>query len=107
MVDVEKGAGFRISLSNLCETTLGSQKSADGLQALRWFKEGKIDKIKEYCLKDVELTKDLYEFGIEKGHVLFYSRDLHGRVAIPVGWEKFINDREAKVKDYYVQGSIF
>lgn len=45
-----------------------------------------MDEIKKYCLKDVELTKKLYEFGKKEGHVLFYSRDAMGRVAIPVHW---------------------
>lgn len=86
MHDVEQGVGFRVSLDNLCGQTLGVQKSADGMQALRWYKEGKIDLIKEYCLKDVELTKALYEFGRANGHVLFFSRDAQGRIAVPVHW---------------------
>ena len=86
MQDVERGVGFRVSLDNLCSETLGTKKSADGLQALRWYKEGKIDLIKEYCLKDVELTRGLYEFGRKNGHVLFFSRDAIGRVAVPVHW---------------------
>ena len=57
-------------------------------QALKWYKEGKIDEIKKYCLKDVEITKNLYDFGRKNGHVLFYSRSAGGRVAIPVAWEK-------------------
>jgi len=86
MQDIETGVGFRVSLDNLCSQTLGAKKSADGMQAIRWYKEGKIDLIKEYCLKDVELTKELYEFGRTNGHVLFFSRDAMGRIAVPVRW---------------------
>ena len=86
MDDVERGVGFRVSLGNLCAETLDAKKSADGMQALRWYKEGRIEDIKKYCLKDVELTKALFEFGKKNGHVLFYSRDAAGRVAIPVRW---------------------
>ena len=86
MVDVERGAGFRISLDNLSEMTLGAKKSGDGMQALRWYKEGKIDEIKKYCLKDVELTKNLYEFGKKNGQVLFYSKNAMSRMTIPVSW---------------------
>jgi len=88
MVDVERGAGFRISLDNLSEMTLGAKKSGDGMQALRWYKEGKIDEIKKYCLKDVELTKNLYEFGRANGNVLFYSKTAMSRMTIPVSWGK-------------------
>lgn len=86
MDDVERGAGFRISLDNLCTETLGAKKSADGMQALRWYKEGKIDEIKKYCIKDVELTKSLYEYGIQNNRVMFFARDSRSRVAIPVRW---------------------
>lgn len=102
MDDVEKGAGFRISLDNLSEQTLGARKSGDGMQALRWYKEGKIDEIKKYCLKDVELTKALWEYGKAQGHVLFYSKHTGNKVAIPVGWSKI----EANL-DAYSQSSLF
>ncbi|MDP3934842.1 MAG: ribonuclease H-like domain-containing protein [Candidatus Giovannonibacteria bacterium] len=88
MDDVKKSLGFRLRLDSLADATLGVRKSGDGLQALRWYKEGKMDEIKKYCLKDVEITKNLYEFGKKNGHVLFYSRDTGGKVAVPVAWEK-------------------
>jgi len=88
MDDVKKSLGHRLYLDSLADATLGIRKSGDGLQALRWYKEGKMDEIKKYCLKDVEITKNLYEFGKKNGHVLFYSRDTGGRTAIPVAWEK-------------------
>lgn len=88
MDDVKKSLGHRLYLDSLAEATLGVRKSGSGLQALRWYKEGKMDEIKKYCLKDVEITKNLYEFGIKNGHVLFYSRGAGGRTAIPVAWEK-------------------
>ena len=91
MDDVKKSLGHRLYLDSLADATLGVRKSGDGLQALRWYKEGKMDEIKKYCLKDVEITKNLYEFGVKNGHVLFYSRDAGGKVAIPVAWEKPIN----------------
>ena len=87
MGDVERGAGFRVSLDNLCGETLGVRKSSDGMQALRWYKDGKIEEIKKYCLKDVELTKQLYEFGVANSHVTFFSRDVRGKVSVPVRWK--------------------
>ena len=52
--------GFRVSLGHLGEETLGEPKSADGLQSLKWWKEGRIDEIGEYCLRDVRATGELY-----------------------------------------------
>jgi DEAD/DEAH box helicase domain-containing protein len=77
--------GFRLSLGHLAETTLGVAKSADGLAVLRWWQQGRADKVLAYCRKDVEITRDLYLFGNRNGHVLF--RDKGGRVMrIPVDW---------------------
>ena len=86
MDDVVAGVGFRVSLDNLCQTTLGASKSAHGLDAVKWYREGKMEEIKKYCTDDVRLTRDLYEFGKQNGHVLFLSRDEAGRIAIPVHW---------------------
>ncbi|MDP3762511.1 MAG: ribonuclease H-like domain-containing protein [bacterium] len=86
MDEVVSGVGFRVSLDNLCQTTLGAAKSAHGLDAVKWYREGKMAEIKKYCTDDVRLTRDLYEFGKKNGHVLFLSRDAAGRIAIPVRW---------------------
>ena len=51
--DIHKQLGYRISLDNLARATLGTKKSADGLQALRWWKQGKLSEIIEYCTQDV------------------------------------------------------
>ena len=104
MEDIERNAGFRVSLDNLAEFTLGARKSGDGMQAIRWYKEGKINEIKKYCLKDVELTKNLYEYGAKNGHVHFYSRSASGKVSIPVNWKLAIENW--KLSDN-VQLSIF
>lgn len=65
---------YRVSLDNLGKATLDSRKSADGLQALKWWKEGEIDKIAKYCEDDVRLTRDLYRYGLEKGYLLYGNR---------------------------------
>lgn len=66
--------GYRLSLDRLAEHTLGVKKSADGLQALAWYKEGRIDLIQKYCRKDVEITRDLLHFGLEHGFLLFQNK---------------------------------
>lgn len=86
MDDVVTGAGFRISLDNLASNTLGASKSADGLQALRWYKEGKMDEIKKYCLQDVRVTRELYEYGKKYGQILFHSKKTMKKQALPVSW---------------------
>lgn len=71
---VRERTKVNISLDNLAKTTLGAAKSASGLQALRWWQEGKLDKITEYCKKDVLLTRDLYLFGLKEKFVLYTNK---------------------------------
>lgn len=71
---VHRQLGFRLPLQALAEATLGAAKSADGLQSVRWFREGQLDKVIEYCRQDVELTRQLYEYGCERGHLLYWDR---------------------------------
>jgi DEAD/DEAH box helicase domain-containing protein len=72
--DVHLVLGFRLSLQTLAEGCLGVGKSADGLQAVHWFRQGELDRVIEYCRQDVEITRRLYEFGREHGHVLYWDR---------------------------------
>jgi DEAD/DEAH box helicase domain-containing protein len=63
MYDLQDRLGFRPKLESVASPTLGTGKSADGLQALEWWKSGEIDKIADYCREDVRVTRDLFEFG--------------------------------------------
>lgn len=63
--------GKRYKLNDLAKATLQIEKSADGLQAQEWYKQGKIDEIKKYCEQDVKVTKELYEYG-RQNKMLYY-----------------------------------
>ncbi|SMC69230.1 DEAD/DEAH box helicase domain-containing protein [Desulfocicer vacuolatum DSM 3385] len=82
---VHEKLGYRLSLDRLAKETLGAQKSADGLLALKWWKEGKIRKIIDYCIQDVLVTRDLYRFGRDNDHLLFRNKAGH-QVRLPVKW---------------------
>ncbi|MCC7261872.1 MAG: DEAD/DEAH box helicase [Candidatus Latescibacteria bacterium] len=75
----------RVSLDALIRATLNRSKTADGLQALQWYKEGKLDLIEEYCRKDVEATRDLFHYGLEQGYLLFDRKD-QARLRVPTEW---------------------
>ena len=66
--------GHRVSLDNLAQPTLGIPKSADGLQAIQWFKEGEYEKIMQYCRRDVEITEQLFNVALRDGHLQFIDR---------------------------------
>jgi DEAD/DEAH box helicase domain-containing protein len=78
--------GYRLSLDHLARETLGVEKKADGLQALKWWKQGRISDIIDYCRKDVEITKELFKFGRANGYLLFNNK-AGSKVRIPVDWQ--------------------
>ncbi len=75
----------RIRLESVAMATLGSGKSADGLLALQWWKEGRVDEIIEYCKQDVKVLRDVVIFGQEQGHIL-YNDSEHNAVKVAVDW---------------------
>lgn len=95
LLDVKAALGFRLKLDHLAEITLGRKKSGDGLDAVRWFREEKMDLIEQYCRDDVEITRDLYRFGLEKGFLL-YRGDRRGISQIPVDWRDRVGGTDNK-----------
>jgi len=83
--EIHRRLGFRLSLNHLALETLGVEKSADGLQSLEWFKQGRLDLIESYCRKDVEILRDLYLFGRRMGYVFYRDRE-DRKLKIPVNW---------------------
>jgi DEAD/DEAH box helicase domain-containing protein len=75
--DIYNKLGFRVGLDALARATLGdaARKSADGLTAIRWFREGKMDELIAYCRDDVAITKQLFEFGRDNGFVQYPDRN--------------------------------
>ena len=80
---IEQRLHYRVSLDNVAQATLNEGKSADGLQALRWWKEGRVEEIAAYCRKDVDVTRRIYLFGRANGYVLFRNK-AGQRVRVPV-----------------------
>ena len=69
--EVEKSLGHRIRLEAIAQATLGEGKTGSGLAAINLWKAGKLEELKTYCLNDVKLTKEIYEYGRQNGKVLF------------------------------------
>lgn len=66
--------GYRLSLDHLAAHTLGTKKNGNGLLALKWWKQGRIREIVDYCTMDVKITRDLFIFGAEHGYLLFSNK---------------------------------
>jgi DEAD/DEAH box helicase domain-containing protein len=80
--EVHKRLGFRVKLDNLAHATLGEGKSGDGLKAIRLFREGKIEELRQYCLDDVKITHQIYEYGKRHGELQY--TDMQGKKTVAV-----------------------
>ncbi len=86
--DIEKARGHRASLDSIAKPTLKQHKSGNGMDALILFKEKKMEELKRYCLDDVRLTKEIYEYGCREGKVFFTSTWDYKTYEIPVAWKQ-------------------
>jgi len=75
LIQTEKVLGHRLKLESLAQATLGIGKTAEGLEAIRWWREGKLREIAEYCCFDVKVTKLLHEHAREKGELHYVDRN--------------------------------
>ncbi|MDP3003958.1 MAG: ribonuclease H-like domain-containing protein [Candidatus Azambacteria bacterium] len=91
MDEIVNTMGHRVSLDDLVINTLGKRKSANGLLAVDYFRQGRMDELKKYCLDDVKLTRDLYAHGLEHNEIKFTARDanLPYIKILKVNWAKY------------------
>lgn len=83
---IKESVGRRIKLNDIAKATLNIEKSADGLQAMEWYKEGKIDLIKQYCEQDVKVTKEVYDYGC-KNKMLYYPTLTGELMPFPINFD--------------------
>ena len=91
MLDVKERMGRFLKLDNVASSCLGTGKSADGLDAIRWWQEHKktgefepLRKIAEYCAYDVKVTRFVHEYGMKHGHIKY--EDAGNLIELPVDW---------------------
>lgn len=85
LVELQKQLQHRLSLDSVASATLGVEKTAEGLQAIHWFREGKFMEIAEYCCYDVKITRLVHEYGAAHKQ-LFYKNRFGNKLSVPVSW---------------------
>src|ERR1043166_4895040 len=85
LVELQKTLQHRLSLDAIALATLGVEKTSDGLQAIRWFREGKLLEVAEYCCYDVKITRMVHEYGVAEKK-LFYTDRFGRKNFVPVAW---------------------
>jgi DEAD/DEAH box helicase domain-containing protein len=89
LAEFEMTTGKRIGLNALAKANLGLEKThASGLEAITLYREGKFEELKAYCLNDVKLTKELYEFVKREGHLAFADRLSGEMIKVPLNWQE-------------------
>lgn len=85
LVELRKTLPHRLSLDSIAHATMGVEKTSEGLQAIRWFKEGKLVEIAQYCCFDVKITRLVHEYGASRKQ-LFYTNKFGAKLSVPVSW---------------------
>lgn len=74
MLRIKDSIGHRIALDSVAHETLGQGKSGNGLDAIKYYRTGQLDKLAAYCLQDVKVTRDVYDYGLKTGQIKFRNK---------------------------------
>ena len=85
LIDLQNRLQHRLSLDSIAAATFGVEKTAEGMQAIRWFHEGKMIEIAKYCCYDVKLTRLVHEYGAQNGQLHYHNR-FGKKMSVPVSW---------------------
>jgi len=85
LVELQNKLQHRLSLDSIATATFGVEKTAEGMQAIEWFRQGKLVEIAEYCCYDVKLTKLVHEFGVNYRQLHYHNR-FGKKLTVPVSW---------------------
>ncbi len=88
--DLTQRLGHRIALDSVAQATLDIGKSGSGLDAIKYYREGRWEELKAYCQNDVKITKDVFDYGLERGEVFYLSRDTNKKIRVPVNWRELV-----------------
>lgn len=92
--EIRKQYGRGMKLDQLAQGTLGLGKSGDGLDAIKWWRAGEIEKLREYCLDDVKITKEIYDYAMQNQKLIFKEGRLLKEIPLNTSeWEKPIENK--------------
>ena len=86
--EIEMASGKRIGLDLLASVNLGIGKTADGLKAVEYYKEGKLKELEDYCIQDVKVTKDVYDLAKKQGYLLVPDKFTGENVKVDLSFEE-------------------
>ena len=90
MKEIQGAVGRRLRLDAIAEGTLGKKKSGDGAQSLKWWRAGEVEKVRAYCIKDVEITKEIFEYALANGSLKY--RELGKTHEVKLDVSRWLNE---------------
>lgn len=92
--EIKNSYGRRMRLDQIAEGTLGRNKLGHGTDAITWWNEGNIEKIREYCIEDVRITKEIYDYALENNKLIFKEGGNLNEIKLETsGWETSNNHK--------------
>ena len=98
--EIELSAGKRIGLDLLASTNLGTGKTHSGLDAIKFWNEGNLKELEEYCRNDVKVTKDLYDLALKQGYLMMPERGSDNLLKVSL-------DFSGKVREILSENTLF
>ena len=96
MKEIKNVIGRRVKLDDIATATLGESKSADGLQSIIWWRQGKIDQVVSYCKQDVVVTRKVYDHAMAKGFLEYNNRGVKEKIKLDTtNWETIVENNLA------------
>jgi len=92
--EIKEKIGRRLGLNDLLLANLNKRKSGHGLLAIDYYKNKEFEKLKKYCLDDVKLTKEVFDFGVKNKKIYYLTPS--GKDEIKVDWERYLIDDNGK-----------
>jgi len=87
--EIKNSLGRRIKLDAVAKATLGRNKTGHGLEAIVWWRNGEKQKVIDYCIEDVRITKDVYEYALKNNSLKYTDGKNIREIKIDTSnWEK-------------------
>ena len=95
LVDISIALGHTLPLDSIAMATLDEGKIGDGLKAVEYWRTGDLKSLEKYCLKDVEVTRKIFEYGVKNGFVNYHPKTRKKdkpKLDVAVYWDEFYRD---------------
>lgn len=86
--EIKQAYGRRMKLDQIAEGTLGKNKSGSGAEIMAWWQQGEVEKIKNYCIDDVKITKEIYDYARANNKLFFKEGGKNNEIKLDTStWE--------------------